>query len=322
MATMMPDTMRDLQNAVSGGVEQAVLVGVVAAGLVAVAASVGVALSITRPLAQMVEAARRIAAGSYGQRVDYRARDEIGEFSEAFNQMAAQLEATERLRAELLATIAHELRTPLTNIQGYMEGLMDGVIEEDPATYDMVRREAGRLARLVGNIQHLSRLEAGAERFAPQPLDLPAAIQTAEMSIRPQFEEKGVVLGSGAPDDLPAVWVDPDKLQQVLLNILTNACRYTPPGGQVTITASQAAGHLLVSVRDTGVGIPPEDLPHIFERFYRVEKSRSSTGGGTGIGLAVARAVIEQSGGSISVESTLGKGTTISFTLPVAPPSA
>ena len=232
--------------------------------------------------------------------------------------MAAKLEATEKLRAELLATIAHELRTPLTNIQGYMEGLIDGVIAEEPATYDMVRDEAGRLSRLVGDIQRLSRLEAGAEHFEPQSVDPSTAIRTAEMNLRPQFEDKGVTLGEEAPEGLPAVWVDPDKLQQVLVNLLTNAYRYTPAGGSVTVTASKTAHEVLFSVRDTGIGIPADDLPHIFERFYRVDKSRSSAGGGAGIGLAVAKGVIEQSGGSIHVESVLDEGTTMMFTLPLA----
>ena len=226
------------------------------------------------------------------------------------------------MRAELLATIAHELRTPLTNIQGYMEGLLDGVVAEEPATYEMVRQEAGRLSRLVGDIQRLSRLEAGAERFNPQPIDPSAAVRTAEMSLRPQFEDKGVTLNEGTPEGLPAVWVDPDKFQQVLVNLLTNACWYTPLGGSVTVTASKAAHEVLFSVRDTGMGIPPDDLPHIFERFYRVDKSRSSAGGGAGIGLAVVKGVIEQSGGSIRVESVLGEGTTMMFTLPLAAEAA
>lgn len=321
MTSMMPGAASDLQKAIASGVEQAVLVALVVAGLVAIVASLIVAVWITRPLAHMADAARRIADGRYGQRVAYRARDEIGEFSEAFNQMAAKLEATEKLRAELLATIAHELRTPLTNIQGYMEGLLDGVVAEEPATYEMVRQEAGRLSRLVGDIQRLSRLEAGAERFDPQPVDPSSAIRTAEMNLRPQFEDKGVLLSEEALEGLPAVWVDPDKLQQVLVNLLTNACRYTLPAGTVTVTASKAAHEIVFSVRDTGIGIPADDLPHIFERFYRVDKSRSSAGGGAGIGLAVAKGVIEQSGGSIHVESVLGEGTTMMFTLPLARPS-
>jgi Signal transduction histidine kinase len=318
MTTMMPGVTHDLEEAIAGGVEQAVLVALVIAGLVAIVASLLVAVWITRPLAHMAEAARLIAEGRYGRRVAYRARDEIGEFSEAFNQMAAKLEATEKLRAELLATIAHELRTPLTNIQGYMEGLLDGVVAEEPATYEMVRQEAGRLSRLVGDIQRLSRLEAGAERFAPRSVDASAAFRTAEMSLRPEFEDKGVMLRVEAPEGLPPVLVDPDKFQQVLLNLLANACRYTPPGGTVTVTAEKAAHEMLFLVRDTGIGIPPDDLPHIFERFYRVDKSRSSAGGGAGIGLAVVRGVIEQSGGSIQVESVLGEGTTMRFTLPLA----
>jgi signal transduction histidine kinase len=318
MGGMMGGRLQDLQEAVSAGVGQAILVGVIVAGIVAIAASLAVAVWVTRPLAHMAEAARRIANGHYDQRVQYRAHDEIGDFSQAFNEMAAKLETTEKLRSELLATIAHELRTPLTTIQGYMEGLIDGVIPEEPQTYEMVRGEAGRLSRLVGDIQRLSRLEAGAEHFEPQSVEVAAALQRAAESVRPLFEEKDLRLALESPEGLPKVWADPDKLHQVLLNLLTNAYRYTPDGGSVVVHAREDADAVIFSVTDTGIGIPEDDLPHIFERFYRVDKSRSSGSGGSGIGLAVTKSLVEQSGGAVSARSVPGEGTTVSFTLPKA----
>jgi two-component system sensor histidine kinase BaeS len=305
MGSMMPGVVSDLRGAVSTGVQEAILVSVVVAGAVAVLASLVVALWITRPLRHMADAARRIANGQYGQRVAYQAADEIGEFTGAFNDMASRLEATERLRSELLATVAHELRTPLTNIEGYMEGLLDGVVDPEPATYEMVRKEAGRLSRLVGDIQRLSRLEAGVERLDPR--------------LRPRFEQKDLTLTLDLPDSLPAVWVDGDKLQQVLLNLLTNAYRYTPERGSVSVHVRDSGGGLRFAVTDTGIGVPPDDLPHIFERFYRVDKSRSTAGGGAGIGLAVVKSLVEQSGGTIGAESYPGRGTTVWFTLPSSP---
>jgi signal transduction histidine kinase len=324
MGSMMPGVVRDLQGAVSAGVQQAILVSVGVAGVVAVAVSLAVALWITRPLRHLADAARRIADGQYGRRVAYQAADEIGEFTGAFNDMAERLEATERLRSELLATIAHELKTPLTNIEGYMEALLDGVVAPEPETYEMVRKEAGRLSRLVGDIQRLSRLEAGAERLDPQTVDAAAAVRAAAEGVRPQFEQQHLALTVDIPEshipERPALaWVDPDKLQQVLLNLLSNAQRYTPEGGSVSVRLEESPSELRFVVSDTGIGIPPSDLAHIFERFYRVDKSRSSAGGGAGIGLAVVKSLIEQSGGAVGAESTVGKGTTVWFTLPVGP---
>jgi two-component system sensor histidine kinase BaeS len=319
MGSMMPGVVSDLRGAVSTGVQEAILVSVAVAGAVAVLASLVVALWITRPLRHMADAARRIANGQYGQRVAYQAADEIGEFTGAFNDMASRLEATERLRSELLATVAHELRTPLTNIEGYMEGLLDGVVDPEPATYEMVRKEAGRLSRLVGDIQRLSRLEAGVERLDPRAVDAAGAVRNAAESLRPQFEQKELTLTLDLPDSLPAVWVDGDKLQQVLLNLLTNAYRYTPERGSVSVHVRDSGGGLRFAVTDTGIGVPPDDLPHIFERFYRVDKSRSTAGGGAGIGLAVVKSLVEQSAGTIGAESDPGRGTTVWFTLPSSP---
>ncbi len=319
MAQSVPPSIVDsLRASVNRGVDQAILVGILLAVALAVLVGSAAARWVTHPLVAMADAARKIAGGRYEERVDYHASDEIGDFSRAFNDMAGRLEETERVRTELLATIAHELRTPLTSIQGYMEGLLDGVVAEEPQTYDLVRREAQRLSRLVDDLQRLSRLEAGAERFEPRAVEVGPALNGALACVAPQFEQKSlrVSVDPAAPES--RVWVDPDKLQQVLLNLLANARQYTPEGGLVRLRAEEAGETVMVSVEDTGVGIPEEDLPHVFERFYRVEKSRSTRGGGAGIGLAIARSIVRQSGGSIQAESRMGEGTTVSFTLPRA----
>lgn len=322
MGGMMSGMMSDLDAAVTRGVTEALLWGALAAVVVAGVASYVLSGLVTRTIGEMAVAARRIAAGEYDQRVSHTADDEIGRFADSFNEMAERLAETERIRRELLATISHELRTPLTNIQGYMEGLMDGVVAEEPATYQLVHREAARLARLVADVESLSRVEAGAERIAPRSLDAGKLARDVADRLRPQFEQKPVDLDVDIDPDTPPVWADEDRLVQVLVNVVGNSYAYTPPGGSVLVSVrsevSVEGASVLFEVRDTGIGIPAEDLPHVFERFYRVEKSRSAAGGGLGIGLAVVRSLVEQMGGRVRVESERGSGTRVFISLPAA----
>jgi len=308
----------DIQSAVSAGVNEAILWGALAAVVAAVIASYLVSGWITRPLGHMADAAGRIAAGDFTQRVFHNAGDEIGRFANAFNNMAGQLQQTEELRQELLGTISHEIRTPLANIEGYMQGLMDGVVPEEPETYELVRQEAARLGRLVTDIERLSRLEAGAEPINPRKLAVPEAIEVVVAPLRPQFAHLELSLTVECAQPCPEVWADPDKFSQILGNILSNSLRYTPRGGAVKIGIQAKDEMVSLVVEDNGVGIPAADLPHIFERFYRVDKSRSSSGGGSGIGLAVVKALTERMGGSISAESVPGSSTRITFLLPRA----
>jgi signal transduction histidine kinase len=308
----------DIQSAVSAGVNEAILWGAVAAVIVAVIASYLVSGWITRPLGHMADVAGKIAAGDFTHRVARPAGDEIGRFANAFNNMAGQLQQTEELRQELLGTISHEIRTPLANIEGYMQGLMDGVVAEEPETYELVRKEAARLGRLVTDIERLSRLEAGAEPINPRKLAVPEAIEAVVAPLRPQFTHSELSLTVECAKPCPEVWADPDKFSQVLGNILSNSLRYTPRGGAVKIGIQAKDEMVSFVVEDNGVGIPAADLSHIFERFYRVDKSRSSSGGGSGIGLAVVKALTERMGGSISAESIPGSYTRITFVLPRA----
>ncbi|GAB4254665.1 MAG: ATP-binding protein [Thermoleophilia bacterium] len=320
MADMMHSMTADIESAVVAGVTEALLWGVLAALVVAVVASYLLSGWLTGALRHMSEVAGRIARGQYDQRVAYSADDEIGEVARSFNEMATRLEETENLRRQLLGTISHELRTPLTSIQGYMEGLIDGVIPEEPETYQLVHREATRLTRLVADIERLSRVEAGAESIQPADLSTRRVIEETVDRLRPQFEQKPLSLGVELDPGLPDVWADEDKLVQILMNVMGNAFKYTPPGGSVVVRGRSGTdrGSVLFEVEDNGIGIPAEDLPHIFERFYRVDKSRSAAGGGAGIGLAVAKSLVEQMGGHIWAESPSGQGTKVSFTLPSA----
>lgn len=304
-----------LREAVTLGLNEAVIAGALAAIAAASLASLGIASLLTRPIRRAAKAAEQIACGNYAQRLSYDGRDEIGEFARSFNNMAERLEETETLRRELLATISHELRTPLSNIQGYMEGLVEGVIPEEPRTYKLVHGEALRLARLVGDIERLSRLESGIEHLEFQALDATEGLRKVVEAMRPRFDRDGITLTIEAVENAPRVWADEDKLSQILVNLLTNALAHTPKGGSVTVGVLLQAQGVLFQVADTGEGIPAADLPRVFERFYRVDKSRSSAGGGTGIGLAVVKVLVERMGGTVSAESQVGEGTTVSFTL-------
>lgn len=295
------------------------------AGLVsALAVSIFVSRRVVTPIRQMMQASRTIASGHYRQRVEVASEDELGQLARSFNQMAATLEQTEAMRRELIANVAHELRTPLSSIKGYMEGLIDGVLPPQPDIYQQVHREADRLQRLVNDLQELSRVEAGAFELERRPVAMAELIEETAVRLRPQFEEKGVSLALETSDSLPPVLADADRLGQVLLNLVGNALQYTPAGGTVTVAASgpamsQSDGRreVVVTIHDTGLGIPAEHLPHLFTRFYRVDKSRSRVGGGSGIGLTIARHLVEAHGGQIWAKSEgPGRGSTFGFSLP------
>ncbi len=292
----------------------------IAAILVAIAASVGAAVvlgrMLARPLAEVGGAARRIAEGDYAARVPERAGPRRSRASpDSFNQMATSLERQEAMRRDFIVNAAHELRTPLTNLQGYLEALRDGVITADPATYDSLWEEAERLVRLSRSLDALADGETGPP---PElvPVDLAEAIRTTLELAQPAVERAGLQLVSDVPERLPAR-ANPDQLAQVLGNLVSNAIRYTPAGGSITVRAERGPADLLVSISNTGDGIPPEDLERLFERFYRVEKSRDRARGGAGIGLAIVKQLVEAAGGRVGVESVPGT-TRFWFTVPAA----
>jgi signal transduction histidine kinase len=228
--------------------------------------------------------------------------------------MAASLEEQERMRRDFIANAAHELRTPLTNLQGYLEALRDGVIVADPSTYESLWDEAERLVRLSRSLDALAEGDAAAGAPAVGSLDLAAAIRVAVELVQPSIERAGLHLSVDVPETLPAR-ANADQLAQVLGNLLSNAIRYTPAGGGVHVKAERRSGDLLVSVANSGEPIPPGELDRVFERFYRVEKSRDRARGGAGIGLAIVKQLVEAAGGRVGAESTDGQ-TRFWFSLP------
>lgn len=292
---------------------------VVAAAVVAVIASIGLAIvlagMLARPLNEVGAAARRIADGDYAARVPRDGPEELASLADSFNQMAASLERQEAMRRDFIANAAHELRTPLTNLQGYLEALRDGVITADRATYESLHEEADRLVRLSRSLDSLAEGDAGTSLPAVVELDLAMAIGSAIELAAPAIDRAGLRLATDVPASLPAR-ADPDRLAQVLANLLSNAVRYTPAGGTVTVHAERRPGDVLISVANSGEPIPDDDLDRVFERFYRVEKSRDRARGGAGIGLAIVKQLVEQGGGRVGAESRDGT-TRFWFSVPI-----
>lgn len=299
-------------------VEQSLLVAGFAALAAAIVVSLFVSRRIVEPLQELSLVSRRLAQGYYRERTVIRSDDEMADLSASINQLADALEQTEQRRLTLLADVAHELRTPLTTIEGYMEGLIDGVIEPEPETFAMIQHEATRLKWLIQELALLSRAEAGQLRVDTKPSSLQEIIQNVVAQFRPQFAAQDITLNLDLPYVPTIVRADADRIEQVLINLLANALQYTPAGGVVTIRSEPSEYFVQVSVNDSGIGVPAEHLPHIFERFYRVDKSRARTSGGTGIGLTIARHLVYAHGGEIWAESQgVGQGASFYFTLPI-----
>jgi signal transduction histidine kinase len=299
------------------GINRALLLAAGVAGLAAVLLTLVLSRRILRPIEALTAAARRMEKGDLSQRVEVQSTDEIGELARAFNAMADGLTRLEELRRNMVTDVAHELRTPLSNICGYLEALRDGVVEPRREVIDSIYEEAMLLSRLVNDLQELALAEAGQLRLERRPVAPADLVNRAVEAARAQASAKGIALRADLPADLPLVNIDPQRIGQVLGNLLSNAFTHTPSGGEVVVVARARASEVEISVRDTGEGIPAEHLPYIFERFYRADKSRSRLTGGTGLGLSIAKQLVEAHGGRISVKSQVGQGTTFTFTLPV-----
>jgi signal transduction histidine kinase len=273
---------------------------------------------ITSPIGALAKAARRLGRGDLSQRVQLRGEGEVAALAQAFNSMAADLEHAEQLRRNMVADVAHELRTPLSNIQGYLEAIRDRVIKPDAATIHSLSEETALLSRLVNELQELSLAEAGELKLVYQAEDITKLVKQAVTPWQPKVTAKEISLSLDLPDNLPLVNIDWQRINQVLHNLLENAVAYTHKGGTINVAAITRGDWVEVSVSDTGEGIPAEDLPHIFERFYRVDKSRARATGGSGLGLTIAKRLVEAHGGTITAQSELGKGSRFSFTLPIA----
>lgn len=314
------DLASHLQIAFAGATLTSLLIGILAAIITGLAVSWYVTRRVVRPITAMAQAASEVAEGHYGARV---AESGLGvEFDavgQAFNRMAHILAATERTRAEMLRDLAHELRTPLTTIRGYHEALADGVLNADPETYALIEAELSRVERLVGDIARVSVIEEQRYDLRLQRVHIKELLATARASASRSFQAHGVTLTCDIPHDC-VVMADPDRFQEVLTNLLDNALRHTAAGGRVTLSAVRSNDTAQLTVTDTGEGIAAEHLPRVFERFYRVDSGRSRPRGGSGIGLAITRALVEAHGGHIRVESAgPGAGSTFSITLPTEP---
>ena len=294
------------------------LAGVLVACVAGVALSLALSRQVVKPIAALTAAARKLEKGDLTQRVQHVSSDELGELGHAFNAMADALERGEALRRNMVSDVAHELRTPLSNIRGYLEAARDHVIEADTAVITSLHEEALMLSRLVDDLQELSLAEAGQLKLLRQPMDMRSAIEQAVAMMQPEAADKQLTLSAEMPPGLPAVHADCERIGQVLRNLLANSLAYTPEGGSVTVSAHAKGKEVEVSVRDTGTGIGPQDLPCVFDRFYRADKSRARKTGGSGLGLAIVKHLVEAHGGHVWAESTPGVGSTFTFTLPVS----
>lgn len=302
-------------------VNESLLFSSIAAFIIAGILSILISRQITKPLISITNASQEIAKGNYNQRVQVTADngDELAQLGHSFNRMAAQLEQTENMRRQLIGDISHELRTPLTAIKGSMEGLIDGVLTSDETTFMHIYREADRLQRLVEDLQELSRVEGDAFKINKEDINVDKLLHDALAPLLNTFNKKGVQVSIHSEKNLPSVMVNHDRIIQVIQNLLGNALQFTPENGTIEINAKKVDAFVHISVRDNGAGIKADHLPHIFERFYRADRSRSrQNGGGSGIGLTIAQSLVEAHGGKIWADSKgEGRGSTFTFTLPI-----
>ncbi|MBL8134601.1 MAG: HAMP domain-containing protein [Anaerolineae bacterium] len=295
-------------------INRAILFG--AAAAVGVSALVGILLSrgFLRPLRALTRAVQGMHAGQLEQRVEVRSRDELGALAAAFNEMSAEVARANQLRKQMTADIAHDLRSPLTVIAGYLEGLRDGTLKPTPARFDTMYAEAVQLGHLIEDLRTLSLADAGELRLVRQSINPQDLIRAAAQAFQPAAEARGITLSAEAAPDLGAVPLDRERMNQVLANLIGNALRYAR--SHITLRAGAERGAIRLSIEDDGAGIPPEKLPFIFERLYRADESRASGDGESGLGLAIARAIIEAHGGTIQASSAAGRGTQFTILLP------
>ncbi|HSM24397.1 MAG TPA: ATP-binding protein [Anaerolineaceae bacterium] len=314
----------DLFTNYTVAVSEAVSLAAIAALVAAILASFFISRQVVTPIQRMMKLSHRIAEGEYEERLKIPGSlqsdqvDELDQLALSFNQMADKLEKTEIMRRQLIGDVTHELRTPLTAVKAYLEGLIDGVLTADPETYQQIHTEINRLQGLVNDLQELSQVESGAFQLEFTAISPSTIIETIQRNFEHQFEEKNLQLEIEIEPHLPKIHIDKDRIIQVLTNLVGNAMQYTPSGGKVLIKVFRENSNLLFSVSDTGIGISAEQLPNIFNRFYRTDKSRTRASGGSGIGLTIAKALVKAHHGRIWAESDgEGKGSTFSFLIPI-----
>jgi signal transduction histidine kinase len=307
---------QQVQQSFIASVNQSIFIAILVGGCVAVILTLVFSHSIVSPIDALTKAAQKMEHGDLSQHVEVKSGGEVGQLARAFNAMADGLQHVEQLRRNMVTDVAHELRTPLSNLRGYLEAMQDGVVEPTPENIASLHQEVMLLNHLVDDLQELALVEGGQLRLNQQPIQLGDEVNKTICITQPEADIKGISLTANIPPDLPVVSVDPERLKQVLRNLLENSLAYTPEHGNVCIEAQSQNGMVEVSVKDSGIGIAPDHLPYIFERFYRADRSRTRSTGGAGLGLAIVKKIIEAHGGQVSAESVLEKGTTINFTLP------
>jgi signal transduction histidine kinase len=317
-----PDRLDGLEQQFLSRMQRILVLGAALAVGVALALGALLSQSLTAPLQRLAAAARAVAAGNLSHRVRLEGSAEMVEVAHAFNDMTAALSASERQRKNMVADVAHELRSPLTVLQGNLRAILDDLYPLDKTEVSRLYDETRLLSRLVDDLRELALADAGQLRLHARPTDLAEVIRSTAESLEPVSEAEEVALCLEIPSELLLAQADPDRVAQVLRNLLINALRHTPPGGEVSVTASAVQGSIEIAVTDTGEGIAPQHLPHVFERFWqgdaaRTRKDRST--GSSGLGLSVAQSLVEAQGGRIWAESRLGHGSTFRFTVPVLP---
>lgn len=299
-------------------VNQTLILAALGAAGISLIMGVLLARSLTHPLQELTHATRAVAQGDLALQVPVRSQDELGELAASFNQMNTQLARARDQRQQMTADIAHDLRTPLSIILGHSEALHEGILPPTPDTFYIIHDEAKRLSRLVEELRTLSLAEAGELPMSPRPVSPAALLERAFIAYTPQAQKHAISLTLQAPPDLPEVNADPDRLAQVLDNLLNNALRFTPAGGQITLGATAVKQAVRLWVQDSGPGIPAAELEHVFNRFYRGDKARQRQEGGSGLGLAIARSIVENHHGRIWAASAAGQGATFTIELPTA----
>ncbi|MDA0771286.1 MAG: ATP-binding protein [Chloroflexi bacterium] len=299
------------------GVNRGILLAALGAVVLALIMAAVLSRQLVAPVRRLTLAARGIAEGDLSQRVETSGGDEVGQLAVTFNQMAEMLEAGETQRRQLLADIAHELRNPLSTIQGNLEGMLDGVLPLEAEQVATVHDQTLLLSRLIEDLRLLSLAQAGQLPLNRASTDVKSLVESVVEDFKPLAESKQVVLETSLGSSLPQISVDRGRMSQVLANLISNALRYVPDAGRIEVGAIAVNGSVEMSVSDNGSGISDADLPHLFERFYRVDAARNRSAGGSGLGLAIAKELVDAHGGSIRAESKLGEGSRFSFTVPV-----
>lgn len=295
---------------------RALLVGVVGASLVSLLVGLLLSRQFLRPLTTLTEAIMAMKSGDLDQKVDVTTNDELGQLADAFNQMSSQLHRANQLRKQMTADVAHDLRTPLHVMSGYIEAMRDGALPPTPERFDAMNQEANLLKRLVEDLRTLSLADSNALKLNYQSINPRELLQQVKETFKPIAQQEGVTITSDIKDDLPTVQMDRERMVQVLTNLVSNALRYTPTKGKITLAAYPAAAGVVLEVKDTGAGIPADQIENIFERFYRVDISRHEAQGESGLGLAIVKSIVEAHDGTVTASSQLNKGTTFTITLP------